>query len=67
MLMNVIVIEDNRRLGNILRQGLVEDGHQVVVAHRGDEGRDLLLASPFDVAVLDVMLPGLDGFSILNR
>jgi len=43
--MNVIVIEDNRRLGNILRQGLVEDGHQVVVAQRGDDGRDLLLAS----------------------
>ncbi len=67
MLMNVIVIEDNRRLGNILRQGLVEDGHQVVIAQRGDEGRDLLLASPFDVAVLDVMLPGLDGFSILEQ
>src|ERR1700750_2249997 len=67
MLMNVIVVEDNRRLGNILRQGLVEDGHQVVIAQRGDEGRDLLLASPFDVAVLDVMLPGLDGFSILEQ
>jgi DNA-binding response OmpR family regulator len=67
MLMNVIVIEDNRRLGNILLQGLVEDGHQVVIAQRGDEGRDLLLASPFDVAVLDVMLPGLDGFSILEQ
>lgn len=65
--MNVIVIEDNRRLGNILRQGLVEDGHQVVIAQRGDEGRDLLLASSFDVAVLDVMLPGLDGFAILEQ
>jgi two-component system copper resistance phosphate regulon response regulator CusR len=67
MLMNIIVIEDNKRLGNILRQGLVEDGHQVVIAQRGDEGRDLMLASPFDVAVLDVMLPGLDGFSVLEQ
>jgi DNA-binding response OmpR family regulator len=65
--MNVIVIEDNKRLGDILRQGLVEDGHQVVISQRGDEGRDLLLASAFDVAVLDVMLPGLDGFSILEQ
>jgi DNA-binding response OmpR family regulator len=65
--MNIIVIEDNKRLGNILRQGLVEDGHQVVIAQRGDEGRDLMLASPFDVAVLDVMLPGLDGFSVLEQ
>jgi two-component system copper resistance phosphate regulon response regulator CusR len=67
MLMNIIVIEDNKRLGNILRQGLVEDGHQVIIAQRGDEGRDLMLASPFDVAVLDVMLPGLDGFSVLEQ
>jgi DNA-binding response OmpR family regulator len=65
--MNVIVVEDNRRLGNILRQGLVEEGHHVVIAQRGDEGRDMLLASPFDVAVLDVMLPGRDGFSVLEQ
>jgi len=67
MLMNVIVIEDNKRLSDILRQGLVEDGHRVVIAQRGDEGRDLLLSSAFDVAVLDVMLPGIDGFSILEQ
>ena len=65
--MNVIVIEDNKRLSDILRQGLVEDGHRVVIAQRGDEGRDLLLSSAFDVAVLDVMLPGIDGFSILEQ
>jgi len=65
--MNVIVIEDNKRLANILRQGLIEDGHQVVLSSRGDEGRDLLISSPFDAAVLDVMLPGLDGFSVLEQ
>ena len=51
----------------MLRQSLVEDGHQVTVAERGDEGRDLLLGVPFHVAVLDVMLPGLDGFSVLKE
>ncbi|MGO4518834.1 response regulator transcription factor [Terriglobus sp. 2YAB30_2] len=65
--MNVLVVEDNRRLSGVLRQSLVEDGHQVTVAERGDEGRDLLLCAPFHVAVLDVMLPGLDGFSVLKE
>jgi two-component system copper resistance phosphate regulon response regulator CusR len=65
--MNILVVEDNKRIGNVLRQGLIEDGHQVVLSKRGDEGRDLLMSSPFDVAVLDVMLPGLDGFSVLEQ
>jgi len=65
--MNILVVEDNKRIGKTLRQGLIEDGHQVVLSHRGDEGRDLLVSSPFDVAVLDVMLPGLDGFSLLKE
>jgi two-component system copper resistance phosphate regulon response regulator CusR len=65
--MNILVVEDNKRIGNILRQGLIEDGHQVVLSQRGDEGRDLLISAPFDVAVLDVMLPGLDGFSLLEQ
>ena len=65
--MNIIIVEDNKRIGNLLRQGLVEEGHQVVLSERGDHGRDLLLSSPFDLAVLDVMLPGLDGFSVLQQ
>jgi DNA-binding response OmpR family regulator len=65
--MNVLVIEDDKRIANVLRMGLLEDGHQVELAHRGDEGRDLLIGGDFDVAVLDIMLPGLDGFSILKH
>jgi two-component system copper resistance phosphate regulon response regulator CusR len=65
--MNVLVVEDNKRICNILRQSLIEDGHQVTVAERGEDGRDLLLRAPFHVAVLDVMLPGLDGFSVLKQ
>jgi two-component system copper resistance phosphate regulon response regulator CusR len=65
--MNILIIEDNKRIGNILQQGLIEEGHQVSISERGDEGRDLLLNIPFDLAVLDVMLPGLDGFSVLQQ
>lgn len=65
--MNILIIEDNKRIGNILRQGLMEEGHQASISERGDEGRDLLLSVPFDLAVLDVMLPGLDGFTLLQQ
>lgn len=65
--MNVLLIEDNKRIANILRQGLQEDGHQVELSHRGDEGRDLITSEYFDVVVLDLMLPGMDGFAILKE
>lgn len=65
--MNVLVIEDDKRIANILRMGLLEDGHQVELSYRGDDGRDLLTSEHFDVVVLDVMLPGMDGFSILKH
>lgn len=65
--MNVLVVEDDKRIADILRKGLVEDGHQVDVSHRGDDGRELLTAREFDVVVLDIMLPGVDGFSIVKH
>lgn len=65
--MNVLIIEDDKRIANILRMGLLEDGHQVELSHRGEEGRDLVTSNHFDVVVLDVMLPGIDGFSILEH
>lgn len=63
----MLLIEDNKRLRLVLQQTLLEEGHQVVVSERGDEGRDLLLSTPFDIAILDVMLPGIDGFTVLEQ
>lgn len=65
--MNVLVVEDNKRLRAILQQTLFEDGHTVTASDRGDAGRELLLSMPFDIAVLDVMLPGMDGFTLLKQ
>ncbi len=65
--MKLLVIEDDRRIARVLEQGLAEDGHSVFVCHRGDEGLELMQSQYFDVAVLDVMLPGCDGFSILQQ
>lgn len=65
--MNVLIIEDDKRIANILKMGLLEDGHQVQLSYRGDEGRDLIISDAFDVVVLDIMLPGVDGYSILQH
>jgi two-component system, OmpR family, copper resistance phosphate regulon response regulator CusR len=65
--MNVLIIEDDKRIANILKMGLLEDGHQVQLSYRGDEGHDLITSDGFDVVVLDIMLPGMDGFSILKH
>jgi DNA-binding response OmpR family regulator len=65
--MKVLVIEDDRRIASLLQQGLSEDGHSVFVSHRGDDGLELVESQYFDVIVLDVMLPGRDGFSILQQ
>ena len=54
-------------MADLLRQGLEEEGFSVTVSHNGIEALDIAQASPFDVIVLDVMLPGIDGFTVARR
>jgi two-component system, OmpR family, response regulator len=63
----VLVVEDDLRLGQILRQGLEEDGIGVDVVARGDDALSAALATAFDVISLDVMVPGEDGFSVCRE
>ena len=65
--MRVLIIEDDRRMAALLEQGLREEGSQVTVCHDGREGLSLGLTPDFDVIVLDIMLPGLDGFEVARR
>src|ERR1700676_5253695 len=65
--MQVLVVEDERRMAELLRQGLEEEGHSVVLAGDGKEGLAMAEAHPFDVIVLDVMLPEMDGFSMARK
>src|ERR1035438_171742 len=65
--MRILVVEDERRMAALLKRGLSEEGHQVFVAHEGVEGYEMARASEFDVIVLDVMLPGIDGLAIARR
>jgi DNA-binding response OmpR family regulator len=65
--MNVLLIEDDTRLAKAVHQGLTEDGHQVHISQRGDEGLSLIGSDHFDAVVLDIMLPFMDGFTLLKK
>ncbi len=62
----VLVVEDDRRVAAYLKQGLSESGFQVDVAADGIEGKYLASEGRYAVVLLDVMLPGLDGFDVLR-
>jgi len=65
--MRILVVEDERRMAGLLKRGLTEEGHQVFVAYDGTEGYEMARAAEFDVIVLDIMLPGMDGLAIARR
>lgn len=63
----VLIVEDEAKLANLLARGLREEGHAADVAANGEDAVWMAEAAPFDVIVLDVMLPGLDGFAVCRR
>jgi DNA-binding response OmpR family regulator len=63
----VLLVEDHKPLVRALRQGLEEEGYAVDVAHDGDEADYKATSSPYDVVVLDIMLPKVDGLTLLQR
>ena len=64
--MKLLVIEDELKLAEYLRRGLSEEGHVVDVAHNGVDGLHLAMEADHDLLVLDSMLPGIDGLSLLT-
>ncbi len=64
--MRILLVEDTPRLADYVARGLRENGHVVDVAHDGIDGRHLALEGEYDVVLLDVMLPGVDGFGVLE-
>ncbi len=65
--MRVLVVEDEKKLGELVRRGLDEEGYAADLADRGEEALWMAKAVPYDAIVLDVMLPGADGFEICRR
>ncbi len=65
--MRILLVEDEKDLANIIKQGLEEAGYVVDMAHDGEEGLYMAENFPGDVIILDIMLPVIDGLSILSR
>lgn len=65
--MKVLVIEDRKKISSLVRKGLEAQGFVVETSDNGDDGYLLATTRPYDVLVLDIMLPGRDGLSILRN
>jgi DNA-binding response OmpR family regulator len=65
--MHVLLIEDDDRLSTVLRDGLEEEGHRVICARDGATGFTTAAHPGFDVIILDVTLPRMDGFTVARR
>jgi two-component system copper resistance phosphate regulon response regulator CusR len=65
--MKLLIVDDEVKTTDYLKKGLTEQGCVVDLAHDGIEGRHLALERDYDVIVLDVMLPALDGFAVLRE
>ncbi|MCL4492222.1 MAG: response regulator transcription factor [Nitrospirae bacterium] len=65
--MRILIVEDEKSLADIIRKGIEEEGYAVDVAYNGEEGLFMAENEPSDLIVLDIMLPVVDGMTILKR
>ena len=65
--MRVLVVEDEKKTASFIRKALQAEGFAVDVCHNGDDGWAAARTTPFDAIVLDIMLPGRDGLSLLRQ
>jgi DNA-binding response OmpR family regulator len=65
--MKLLVVEDETRMAELLQKGLTEEGHTVVCSHDGADGLATAKAYEFDVIILDVMMPKLNGYEVAKR
>jgi len=65
--MRILIVEDDKKVGAFLEKGLKEEQYAVDVCRDGEEAMDLAMANPYDVIILDIMLPKKDGFSVCRE
>ena len=65
--MRVLIVEDEAKMADVIRRGLVDDGLAVDVAPRGEDALWMAGATVYDAIVLDLLLPGIDGFEVCRR
>jgi len=62
--MRILIVDDDRRLCNIVKRGLIEEAYVVDVAYDGEEGEYLAEINPYDLIILDIMMPKKDGIEV---
>jgi DNA-binding response OmpR family regulator len=65
--MRILVVEDEKKVANFIKHGLEEERYIVELAQDGITGLDIAMNNHFDAILLDVMLPGKDGFTLLRE
>ena len=65
--MRLLVIDDDKKLCRLIKDYLEPMGYEIVLAHAGGEGAEKAVIEPFAAVILDVMLPGMDGFEVLKQ
>jgi len=65
--MRILVVEDSRRLAGIIRRGLLEEGYSVDNAYDGEEAQHMAETAPYDLIILDIMLPKKDGVTVCRE
>ncbi len=65
--MRILIIEDEEKVANFIKRGLREEGYSVDVAYDGEEGHFQVSSNEYDVIILDLMLPKIDGISLCKR
>ena len=66
-MLNVLVIEDEKKVARFIQRGLIAEGMNTEIAEDGDEGLRLALERNYDVITVDLMLPGIDGISLIEK
>ncbi len=67
MLMRILLVEDDKGIARFVKKGLLENSFSVDVAYNGQEGLEIALSNPYDLIVLDILLPQKDGREILKE
>lgn len=65
--MRLLIVEDDKQIASFIIKGMKENGFAVDYAQSGEDGLHLAMTEQYDIAIMDVMLPGIDGLSIIER
>lgn len=65
--MKILLVEDDKSISRFIAKGLKEKGYVVDIAHEGEEGLQLIVGRSYDMVILDILLPGLNGYEILKQ